>query len=44
MHLLSERALRELLARSGADRYRLFKNRLGGFTLDFVLMIECGAA
>jgi SAM-dependent methyltransferase len=44
MHLLSEGALRELLARSGADRYRLFKNRLGGFTLDFVLMIECGAA
>jgi SAM-dependent methyltransferase len=44
MHLLSERALRELLERSGADRYRLFKNRLGGFTLDFVLMIECGAA
>jgi SAM-dependent methyltransferase len=43
MHLLTESALRKLLERCGADRYRLYRNRLAGFTLDFVLIIECNA-
>ena len=41
MHLLTESGLRKLLARCGVSRYRLFRNRLAGFTLDFVLVMEC---
>jgi SAM-dependent methyltransferase len=40
MNLLTEGSLRGLLGRSGARGYQLFKNRLGGFTLDFAVMIE----
>lgn len=41
MHLLSEMPLRRLLEKSGARRYELYRNRLAGFTLDFVMLIEC---
>ncbi len=40
MSLLSERDLRDLLDRARIERYRLFKNRLLGFTLDFALVID----
>ena len=41
MHLLTEKGLQRLLVDSGAQRYRLVKNALAGFTLDFAVMIEC---
>lgn len=39
MHLLDEADLRSLLAQAGVEQYRLIKNRLLGFTLDFVVII-----
>lgn len=41
MDLLSERRLKGLVRSCGANRYKLFRNRLAGFTMDFALMIEC---
>lgn len=39
MRLLSSRELRRLLAEAGyADHYQIVRNRLGGFTLDFVIL------
>ena len=38
MHLLSERKLKELLAAASIDNYQIIKNRLAGFTLDFVII------
>lgn len=38
MYLLSEAELRLQLKMAGIDRYRLLHNRMGGFTLDFVVV------
>lgn len=40
MHLSTERNLRKMLAEAGIQKYQIVKNRLGGFTLDFVVIIE----
>jgi hypothetical protein len=39
MHLLSERDLRHLLNLAGCGEPRIVRNRLLGFTLDFVAVI-----
>jgi len=44
MTLLSERALRGLLSDAGVRKYRLFRNRLCGFTADFAVVIDCDTA
>lgn len=38
MRLLSERELRQMLSRANITNYRIIKNRLVGFTLDFVVV------
>jgi SAM-dependent methyltransferase len=38
MHLLTIRELRRLLTRAGIDNYRIFRNRLLGCTVDFVVV------
>jgi SAM-dependent methyltransferase len=38
MHLLSGRQLKRLLAEAGIFDYRLIRNRVGGFTVDFVVL------
>lgn len=38
MNLLSHSSLRELLADAGIDEFQIVRNRLGGFTLDFVVI------
>lgn len=38
MHLLRERDLRKLLEQAGISDYHLVKNRLLGFTMDFVIV------
>ena len=38
MNLLSARDLRALLAKSGMGKYQFIRNRLCGFTLDFVIV------
>jgi hypothetical protein len=40
MNLLSPRGVREVLADAGIGRYRLIKNRLGGFIVDIVIVLE----
>jgi len=40
MHLLSEGDLKRLLEKSGVVNYKLIKNRLFGFVLDFVVLIK----
>jgi hypothetical protein len=42
MHLLSEFDLRTRLSQAGIEDYRLMKNRLLGFTMDFVVLANCG--
>ncbi len=42
MHLLSESDLRARLSQAGIDDYRLVKNRLLGFTMDFVILADFG--
>lgn len=39
MHLLSERDLRRLLERAGIRHYRVFRNYLAMFVLDFVILL-----
>ncbi|MGH8139016.1 MAG: class I SAM-dependent methyltransferase [Steroidobacteraceae bacterium] len=41
MSLLSERDLKGLLSQAGIERYRLFRNRLLGFTADFAVVMDC---
>ncbi|MDD5567296.1 MAG: class I SAM-dependent methyltransferase [Patescibacteria group bacterium] len=38
MHLLTERKLRRLLSTAGIDKYKIYKNRIAFFTLDFVVI------
>jgi SAM-dependent methyltransferase len=38
MHLLSEQALRSILSEAGVVEPTILKNRLGGFTLDFIAL------
>lgn len=40
MRLLGAREIRRLLREAGVTRYRLIRNRIGPFTLDFVLVIN----
>lgn len=40
MYLLSESGLKRLLARAGVVNYKIIKNRLFGFVLDFVVLIK----
>jgi SAM-dependent methyltransferase len=40
MRLLSARELREILAEAGVEHYTIKRNRLLGFTLDFVILIR----
>ncbi|HBB37570.1 MAG: Methyltransferase type 11 [Candidatus Magasanikbacteria bacterium GW2011_GWD2_43_18] len=40
MRLLSERDLRSILDKAGIKTYRLFKNRMLGWTLDFVIVFD----
>ena len=40
MRLLSGRELRRLLAEAGITKYRIKRNRIGPFTLDFVVIIS----
>jgi len=42
MYLLSESDLRTHLAQAGFGDYRLVRNRLCGFTMDFVVLADCG--
>lgn len=41
MHLLSLHDLRSLLSDAGVSEYKIVKNRLAGFTLDFVVIFRC---
>lgn len=41
MNLLSEGSLNGLMRRAGATGWKVNRNRLAGFTLDFALTIEC---
>jgi len=41
MHLLSGVPQRTRLSRAGIDNYRLMKNRLLGFTMDFMVLANC---
>lgn len=40
MHLLSISDLTDLLNKAGIAEYKIFKNNLGGFTLDFVVIFK----
>ena len=40
MHLLSLSELRNLLLDAGISEYKIFKNKLIGFTLDFIVMFQ----
>ncbi len=42
MHLLSRAALRRILQAAGVTRYRIFTNKLAGWTMDFVVYFEAG--
>jgi SAM-dependent methyltransferase len=42
MHLLSERDLWSRLSQAGIADYRLVRNRVLGFTMDFVVLANCG--
>jgi len=42
MHLLPESELRTRLSQAGIEDYQLVKNRLLGFTMDFVVLANCG--
>jgi hypothetical protein len=41
MTLLGAADLRAFLAEAGITRYRLFRNRIAGLTMDFVIIFEC---
>lgn len=38
MHLLSLGAIKSLLADAGVEEFKIIKNRIGGFTMDFVIL------
>jgi hypothetical protein len=38
MHLLTSGKLERLLSRAGIEDYKIIRNRLFGFTLDFVVV------
>ncbi len=40
MYLLGEKDLKILLSKAGVDSYKILKNRLFGFVLDFVVLIK----
>jgi len=40
MYLLTINNLRELLAKANITDYKIYKNRLVGFTLDFVVIFH----
>ena len=44
MRLLSGRELHRMLAQAGVNDYRLIRNRIGPFTLDFVVLIGAQAS
>jgi Methyltransferase domain len=44
MHLLSECDLRRLLASAGVSNYKLFRNRLLGFAVDFAVVLDCNSS
>ncbi|MDR1259594.1 MAG: class I SAM-dependent methyltransferase [Tannerellaceae bacterium] len=40
MHLLSHRKLKSLLSKAGITQYKIVRNRLFGFTMDFSIIIK----
>jgi hypothetical protein len=40
MHLLSHRELRRVLQAAGIRNYRLFRNRICGWTMDFAVWVD----
>jgi SAM-dependent methyltransferase len=42
MYLLSLGELKALLSRAGISDYKIFRNRLAGFTMDYVVIFACG--